>query len=49
LQTVASLHAVPFGFSGFEQTPELGLQVPTSWHASLAVQMTGFSPVHVPD
>ena len=30
LQTVASLHEVPFAFAGFEQTPVLVLHVPTS-------------------
>jgi len=28
VQAFPSLHAVPFGFAGFEQVPVLGLQVP---------------------
>jgi len=27
-----SLHVVPFGFAGLEQTPVDGLHVPASWH-----------------
>jgi hypothetical protein len=49
LHTVASLHAVPFGFAGFEQVPFAELQVPASWHASEAMQTTGFAPVQAPD
>jgi hypothetical protein len=44
----SSLHAVPSAFAGFEQVPVAGLHVPASWHWSLAVQTTGFAPVHVP-
>jgi hypothetical protein len=29
--------------------PVAGLQVPTAWHWSDAVQITGFVPVQVPD
>jgi len=43
-----SLHVVPFAFAGFEHCPVLGLQVPDVWHWSLAVQLTGFEPVHAP-
>ena len=35
-----SLQEVPFAFAGFEQTPVLGLQVPTSWQASRATHAT---------
>jgi hypothetical protein len=48
LHTVASLQAVPFGFSGFEQVPLEGLHAPASWHSSLAAQVTGVPAVHVP-
>jgi hypothetical protein len=41
VQALASLHAEPFGLSGFEQMPVDGSQVPASWHWSLAVQVTG--------
>src|SRR5262245_36093697 len=43
-----SSHAVPLGFGGFEHPPVAGLQVPTSWHESSAVQATGFDPTHTP-
>jgi hypothetical protein len=49
LHTVVSLHAVPFGFSGFEHAPFAGLQVPTSWHVSDATQTTGLAPLQEPD
>jgi len=49
VQAFESLHAVPFVLLGFEQTPVLVLQTPTSWHWSRAVQTTGFEPVHTPD
>ncbi len=48
VQAFPSSQLEPFGFAGFEQAPVLGLQVPTSWHWSLAEQATGFSPVQVP-
>jgi hypothetical protein len=48
LHTLPSGQAVPFAFVGFEQVPFVGLQVPASWHASDAVQITGFAPTHVP-
>ena len=34
--------------SYFEQVPVLVLQVPTSWHWSLAAHVTGFDPAQVP-
>ena len=46
---MASLQAVPLAAFGFEQTPVAVLQVPEVWHWSLAVQTTGFDPVHTPD
>ena len=46
--SVPSLQAVPFGFAGFEHNPVPELQVPARWHWSLAVQTTGFAPVHTP-
>ena len=48
VHALVSLHAVPSGFAGLLHRPVAGLQVPTSWHWSLAVQTTGFDPVHVP-
>ena len=46
------VHAVPLGAFGLEQTPVVGLQVPATWHWSLAVQVTGTGaqvpfPLHV--
>jgi hypothetical protein len=49
VQAFESLHEAPFAFAGFEQTPVDVLHVPTSWHWSLALQTTGFEPLHVPD
>src|SRR5439155_481548 len=43
-----SSHFRSFGLAGFEHEPVDGLHVPTSWHWSCAVQVTGFAPVHVP-
>jgi hypothetical protein len=48
VHALPSLHALPFAFGGFEQTPVVVLQVPTPWHWSLAVQTTGFVPVQIP-
>ena len=43
-----SLHVVPSGAVGLVQSPVEGSQVPATWQASLAVQVTGVEPVHVP-
>jgi hypothetical protein len=43
------VQAVPFVAVGFEHVPVLGLHVAATWHWSLAVQVTGFDPVHAPD
>ena len=32
VQALPSPHALPFGFSGFEQIPVAGAQVPAVWH-----------------
>jgi hypothetical protein len=48
VHALPSLHDVPFAATGFEHVPLLGLHVPAVWHASLAVHVTGFDPVHVP-
>jgi hypothetical protein len=48
VQALPSLQAVPLGKAGLEQVPVAGLQVPTPWHWSLAVQTTGFDPVQTP-
>jgi hypothetical protein len=49
VQALPSLHDVPSAADGFEQTPVAELHVPAAWHWSLAEQITGFDPVHVPD
>jgi hypothetical protein len=41
-------HVVPSATVGFEHAPVDGLQAPTAWHWSLAVQVTGFDPTHAP-
>src|SRR5439155_25687502 len=48
VHALLSSHVVPFGLAGFEHMPVDTLHVPTSWHWSWAVQVTGFAPVHVP-
>ena len=47
MQPFSSLHAVPSGAVGFEQTPVAGSQTPTPWHASLAAHATA-APEHRP-
>ena len=49
VQASLSLQAVPSDAFGFEHVPVAGLHVPATWHWSLALQTTGFDPVHVPD
>ena len=48
VQTLPSLQPVPSGWFGFEQRPDVGSQVPTTWHWSSAVQVTGVPLVHAP-
>src|SRR5436190_4154470 len=48
VQLSPSVHELPFGLMGFEQTPVDGLHVPARWHWSDAKQVTGLAPVHVP-
>ena len=43
-----SLQTTPFAFAGFEHAPVVVLQVPTSWHWSLATHTTGLVPEHTP-
>src|SRR5881392_157761 len=43
-----SLQGVSLSLFGFEHCPEVGSQVPASWHWSSAVQTTGLEPVQVP-
>jgi hypothetical protein len=48
VHALPSLHVVPSVAAGFEQAPLVGSHVPAAWHWSLAVQVTGLPPVHVP-
>src|SRR2546425_1179134 len=48
VQASLSSHAVPSAAFGFEQVPVAGSQVPTAWHWSAAVQVTGLPPVQTP-
>src|SRR6185437_16006268 len=48
VQALPSLQTVPSGFAGYQHIPVTALQVPASWHWSLAAQITGFPPVHTP-
>jgi hypothetical protein len=48
VHALPSLQVVPFAATGFEQTPVVVLHVPTAWHWSLAVHVTGFAPTQVP-
>ena len=48
VQALLSSQAVPLPTAGSLQTPVPGLHVPTVWHWSLAVQVTGFEPVQTP-
>ena len=43
-----SLHAVPLLAMGFEQTPVAESHVPTTWHWSLALQLTAVPLAHAP-
>lgn len=44
----AVLHAVPLGAFGVEHEPVVGLQVPPTWHGSIAAHETGLDPLHEP-
>jgi hypothetical protein len=48
VHALPSLQVVPFDAVGFEHVPVDGLQVPATWHWSLAVHVTGFAPAQVP-
>ena len=49
MQPLPSLQDVPSAAFGLEHVPVAGLQVPATWHWSLAEHTTGFDPVQVPD
>ena len=48
VQALPSVHEEPFDLAGFEQAPVDALQVPGSWHWSLATQTTGVPVVQRP-
>jgi len=48
VQALPSLHALPSLFTGFEQAPLVGSQLPATWHWSEAAQSTGFAPKQAP-
>ena len=48
VQAFPSLQTAPSGWLGVEQAPVVVLQVPATWHWSLALHTTGLVPVHVP-
>lgn len=48
VHALPSLHGVPFGAGGFEQSPVTGLQIPATWHGSLAEQTTAAPGWQVP-
>jgi hypothetical protein len=48
VHALSSLQLVPLAAVGLEQVPVVGLQVPATWHSSLAVQTTGSDPAQVP-
>jgi hypothetical protein len=48
VQALPSLQDVPSALAGLEQAPVFGLHVPTVWHWSWAVQVTGSPPVQTP-
>jgi len=48
VQALPSSQGVPFGRWGLEQTPVVGLQVPASWHWSVAAQTMGCVPTQAP-
>jgi hypothetical protein len=48
VQGLPSSQEVPSALIGFEHTPVAGSQVPTSWQASRAVQVTGSLMIHSP-
>jgi hypothetical protein len=48
VHALPSLHVVPLVALGFEHVPVAGAHVPTTWHWSLAVHVTGLAPVQVP-
>ena len=49
VQALPSVQVVPSTLLGWLQVPLAGSQMPTSWHWSNAVQVTGLAPAHSPD
>jgi hypothetical protein len=49
VQALPSLQVLPLAFAGLVHCPDAESQVPTSWHWSDAVQVTGLLPAQLPD
>jgi hypothetical protein len=49
VQKLPSVQTAPSLLAGFEHTPVAASQLPTAWHWSDALQVTGFWPVHEPE
>ena len=47
-QRFPSAHGAPFATAGVEHWPLVGSHAPAAWHASAAVQTTGFEPAQAP-
>src|SRR5438874_759617 len=45
VHALLSSPVAPFGLAAFEHAPVDALHVPTPWHCSWAVQVTGFAPL----
>jgi hypothetical protein len=48
VQALPSLQLLPLVLAGLLQIPVAGLQLPASWHWSLAVHTTGLVPLQAP-
>lgn len=48
VQASPSLHEAPSSAFGFEHIPVAGLQVPATWHSSIATHETGLPPEQLP-
>lgn len=49
MHALPSSQTVPLGAFGFEQSPVLGMHVPATWQASIAVQVMGVPVTQVPE
>ncbi len=49
VQAFSSLHAKPSAAFGCEHRPLPGSHTPAVWHSSMASQITGATPAHMPE